>query len=197
MPTFLTHLHLNRIFQNTAFKFACAYLCALCVCASPSPRADVHGCAFTSQFMRICDFLRYICSKASIWCAGLDLVASNKLLFQCCLCSGLHHRQLCGWPPVPPQGEPYIGLVWVTAHLLQLSDTRPRSGASSCQASKQLWGLTEIGWFKWNSDFMERLISWQNVPERLHMMNRHGFSLRTSLCTLWCLINKKKGLTLS
>lgn len=87
---------------------------SVCECVSPFVSAVVHGCASTSQFTHICDFLCYICSKVSIWLAGLDLVASNKLLFQCCLCSGLHRRQLCGLPPVPPQGEPYIRPVWLT-----------------------------------------------------------------------------------
>lgn len=51
------------------------------------PPSSVHGGASAPQFMPVCHFLCYICSKASIWWAGLDLVASNKLLFQGCLCT--------------------------------------------------------------------------------------------------------------
>lgn len=97
-----------------------AHLCPQenpCMCARPPPPF------FPSQFQRIYHFLCYICSKVSIWCTGLDLVASNKLLFQCCLCSGPHRRQLCGWPPWSPQGQPYIWLMWVTDHSWRCSPT--------------------------------------------------------------------------
>ena len=100
--------------------------CCVRVCPSPSTRVVVHGRAFASQFMRICDFLCYICSKVSICWAGLDLVASNKRLFQCCSLQ---------WPS--PQGTmwlaaraTYIWLVWVTARVLQLSDTGRQRGTS-------------------------------------------------------------------
>lgn len=65
MPTFLTHLQLNRNIQSIALTFVCA-----------SVRASVHesihcmGVQFL-QFMGICDFLCYICSKVSICEEGL------------------------------------------------------------------------------------------------------------------------------
>lgn len=131
----------------------------MCVCASSFVSVFVHGRASASQFMRICDFQRYICSKVSISLAALDLVASNKLLFQCCLCSGLHHRQLCGLPPMPPQGEPYIRLVWVTNPLLKISDTGRQSGASSCHDSRELLVSKGYFWqFQSNSDSSKHLI---------------------------------------
>lgn len=172
MPTFLTHLHLNRNFQSIAFNF---------VCASPSTWVPVHGCAFASQFMRTCDFLRYICSKVSIWWAGLDLVASNKLLFQCCLCSGRHHRQLCGWPPVPPQGELYIWLVWLTSYTaLRHGATEWSAELSGCKTALNY----KRGVFGWTLNFKKLIYvnimfltdcTWWTVWD----------SLWTSLCTLW------------
>lgn len=114
-PLILIHLHQIWNTQTAAFNCECLPLCYLC--PSMSTRKPVHMCArpFPPSFC-ICHFLCYICSKVSIWYAGLDLVASNKHLFQCCLCSGPHRRQPCGWPPGSPQGEPYIWLVLVTDH---------------------------------------------------------------------------------
>lgn len=111
-PLILTHLHQTWNTQTTEFNcefhsVSGAHLCPQenpCRCARPPTTPPF----FPSQFQRIYHFLCYICSKVSIWCTGLDLVASNKLLFQCCLCSGPHRRQLCGWPPWSPQGQPYI-----------------------------------------------------------------------------------------
>lgn len=114
-------------------------VCVRVVRVSIQDRVAVHGCAFASQFMRICDFLRYICSKVSIWCAGLDLVASNKLLFQCCLCSGLHHRQLCGWPPrATTRGAIHLTGMSHCPLTTALRRTGRSSGALSRHTSKQL-----------------------------------------------------------
>lgn len=42
MPTFLTHLHLNRNFQSIAFKCVCVPMSALCVCISIHERSRVY-----------------------------------------------------------------------------------------------------------------------------------------------------------
>lgn len=96
-PLILTHLHQTGNTQTTAFNCECTPVCYLgtslstrkpmyvCMCACPSSPSATPLPPFSARFQCICHFLCYICSKVSIWCTGLDLVASNKLLFQCCL----------------------------------------------------------------------------------------------------------------
>lgn len=117
----------------------CAPDCVICVrpCPQENPCICVCVCMCTppppvSAYM---SFSTLYLRQGIIWCAGLDLVASNKLLFQCCLCSGPNHTQLCGWPPASPQGEPYIWLVWVTDHSRRRYPTHGHKWCTSCHAS--------------------------------------------------------------
>lgn len=122
-----TILSFSPTYTNTGtLKLQTFNVCPTVLFVHVPPHKRTHACVrcLFSQFQHICHFLRYIFSKVPIWCEGLDLVASNKLLFQCCLCTGLHRSQLCGWPPVSPQGEPYIWLMWVTDHSWWRSPTQ-------------------------------------------------------------------------
>lgn len=73
--------------------------------------------------------------------------------------------------PVPPQGEPYIWLVWVTAHLLQRSDAQAAAAVhrvATLQSSFELLGTSFRGFklkvrFKFNQ-FIECPCVW------LHLM---------------------------
>lgn len=106
-PRFLTHLHQTWNTETIGFNCVCARLCYLC--ESMYTRKPMHVCApFFPPVSAYMSFSTLYLLQGIIWCTGLDLVASNKLLFQCCLCIGPNHTQLCGWPPVSPQGKPYI-----------------------------------------------------------------------------------------
>lgn len=127
----------------------------------------MHACALSSKFMHTCDFLRYICSKVSIWWAGLDSLASNKLLFQCCLNSGLDHKQLCGWPARATSGRAIHLAGMSHAHLLQRSDTATKR----CRPVVRPQGNFEFGekWFKGFKSNSELKIKCFNDTERLHV----------------------------